>query len=306
MRIRRWSPILLTAVLAGLLPAMPASAAVPGPVYGVTIDDTSQVSAVVTAEQTLPRRPTTRVVFDTSASVASYKAPVAALDPVSYVMGELLDSSEETSISTAAFGTRVNSFLSQLGASVNVWEIGNEVNGNWTGPYATVSAKLAEAYDAVAAAGAASALTLYANNFGPGNCGDGTSELTPVQFTQQYVPARVAAGLSYVWLSYYPTQCGGVEPSAATVAAYLVQLHALYPAAQLGFGELGLPNPATSRTLASAKQIMAWGYGLNPGLGYYVGGYFWWYGAEDAFTGKKLLGPALGAALSSEAAALGG
>lgn len=28
---------------------------------------------------------------------------------------------------------------------------------------------------------------------------------------------------------------------------------------------------------------MQWGYSLNPGPRYYIGGYFWWYGEEDVF-----------------------
>ena len=36
--------------------------------------------------------------------------------------------------------------MSRLGTSVDLWEIGNEVNGNWTGRYSTVEAKLTDAY----------------------------------------------------------------------------------------------------------------------------------------------------------------
>jgi hypothetical protein len=151
-------------------------------------------------------------------------------------------------------------------------------------------------------------LTLYYNNptGGPGhNCGDGLSELTPEQFTQEYVPAAIAHGLDYVWLSYYPTQCGNFEPTSAQVASDVTALHELYPNARIGFGEVGLPQPATSRSASRAKQIMQWAYGLNPGLSYYVGGYFWWYGAEDCF-GSGPLGPgALARAFAFEHGAIG-
>jgi hypothetical protein len=277
------------------------------PVFGVTIDDISNISNVISDEQALPYRPTTRVYFDVNESASYYSSAVAALhNGPSAVMGELLDSADETSISTSAFNTRVASYLSTLGANVDIWEIGNEVNGNWLGSYSTVAANLTEAYDAVHAAGAKTALTLYSNNWTSDNCGDGTSELTPIQFTQQYVPASVADGVNYVWLSYYPTQCNNTYPSAAQVTAYVQQLHALYPNALIGFGELGLPNAATSSTLATAQQVMSWGYGLQIPLPYYVGGYFWWYGAEDCFSSNPLMLSSLTAAFRSEAAALGG
>ena len=72
---------------------------------------------------------------------------------MSCVMGELLDSSDEAGISTARLAERVRSYLSALGGKVDLWEIGNEVNGNWTGPYPVVSAKLTAAYKEVNAAG---------------------------------------------------------------------------------------------------------------------------------------------------------
>jgi hypothetical protein len=273
------------------------------PLYGVTIDEVAHVESLLGALAALPFRPTTRVYFDVREPASYYAAPLARIDPVSAVMGELLDSSDETSISTEAFQTRVESYLSMLGSEVNIWEVGNEVNGNWTGPYPVVAAKLTEAYDDVAAAGATSALTLYANNFGRDNCGDGPSELTPVQFGQQYVPSEVADGLDYVLLSYYPTQCHHREPSSQEVASYMQQLHAVFPNAALGFGEIGLPR-AVKRNVNRAEQIMSWAYSLKPELPYYVGGYFWWYGAEDALRQGAPLGGALREAFSDERDAL--
>ncbi len=220
-------------------------------------------------------------------------------------MGELLDSSDEKAISTEAFQAHVQEYLGALSGSVDIWEIGNEVNGNWTGPYETVAAKLTEAYRDVAAVHASTALTLYENDFAPEHCGDGEAEETPVQFSERWVPAEVADGLDYVLLSYYPTECGGRLPSSAEVGAQLRELHALYPNAKLGFGEVGLPHPASKRKLAEAETIMHWAYSLNPGLSYYVGGYFWWYGFQDALKPKAKLGGALREAFTAEAAALG-
>ena len=160
----------------------------------------------------------------------------------------------------------METYLSTLGSAVTLWEIGNEVNGNWTGPYSVGAAKITEAYADVAARGATAELTLYANEFAPDNCGDGVSELTPVQYSEQYVPASVRDGLSYVFESYYPTQCQNTFPTNAQVATEMQQLHTLYPNALLGFWETGLPRPATRRTLASAERVMSWAYGLNPGF----------------------------------------
>ena len=88
-------------------------------------------------------------------------------------------------------------------------------------------------------------------------------------------------------------------PSAAS------RLHGMYPGAALGFGEVGLPNPVTGALLRKARQIMRWAYALNPGLPYYIGGYFWRYGAEDALRPGAPLRTALRAAFRREAGALG-
>jgi hypothetical protein len=292
----------LAVLAAGL--ATGAQHAAADPLYGVTIDRISKASRIAQALAALPERPTTRVYFEPRQPASYYSTAVAQIHAVSAVMGELLDSSDETSLSTEAFQAHVEEYLAKLSPDVDIWEVGNEVNGNWTGPYETVAAKLTEADRDVAAADGATALTLYENSFGPAHCGDGDAEPTPVQFTERYVPEEVADGLDYVLLSYYPTQCGGRMPADAEVAAELEALHALYPNAQLGFGEVGLPRHASKRTLAQAEAIMRWAYSLKPGLPYYAGGYFWWYGYEDALKPNARLAGALKEAFGAESAAL--
>lgn len=290
--------------------ATPVPSESSNPMYGLTIDDISNIDEVISMEESLPVKPTTRMVFDwrstTSYEPASYyESAIKSLDRVSNVMGELLDSSYESGVSTATYSAMVQSYLSTLGSTVNIWEIGNEVNGNWTGPYSTVAGNVDAAYDDVSADGYASTLTLYANEYGPDNCGNGLSELTPVQFSEQYVPASVRDGLSYVFESYYPTLCDGTFPTSAQVATEMEALHALYPNALLGFGEIGLPDPVTNSTFVSAEQVMSWAYSLNPGLSYFVGGYFWWYGDEDLVPTSKPLYPVFLSALAAEQSALG-
>lgn len=295
----------LAVLLVAAVSASGAQRAGAAPLYGVTIDRTAKLPKILEALMALPRRATVRVYLEPRRKAAEYAAALSQVHSVSSVMAELLDSSDEKSLSTEAFQARVQEYLAALSGSVDIWEVGNEVNGNWTGPYETVAAKLTEAYRDVAAAGGTTALTLYENSFGPEHCGDGQPEPTPVQFTERWVPPEVADGLDYVLLSYYPTQCGGEMPGDAEVAAELEELHALYPKALLGFGEVGLPHPASKRTLAQAAAIMHWAYSLDPGLPYYVGGYFWWYGWEDALKPKARLGAGLGEAFEAETAALG-
>jgi hypothetical protein len=277
--------------------AAPAARALPPYLAGVTVDDLSDLAGLISAARRLPVKPVIRLYLDVTQPPSAYAAAVRALRPDSYLMGELLDSSDETHISVAALGRRVKSFLRLFGHSVDIWEIGNEVNGSWTGPYPVVSAKLVTAYRLVAAGGSPTALTLYYNH----DCGDGPGELDPLAFSRRFVPADVRRGLRYVFISYYEDECGFRRPSVAVWQRFFVSLHQLYPDARLGFGEVGLTTPVTSRLVRYARAEIAYYYGLPIRLPYYVGGYFWWYYAED----RQRLAAAIASGFRAEAAALG-
>lgn len=279
-----------------------AARQLPGPLYGVTVDDVTHLGQIITGLRHLPEMPTTRIYFDTHEPAGYYAPAVRALRPVSYLMGELLDSSDEARISTSAYDQRVKSYLASFREDIDLWEIGNEVNLNGTGRYPTVRAKLAAAYQDVAAQGGRTALTLYYNI----GCGDGPGELDPLAFSRAYVPRSVRDGLGYVLLSYYEDACHGIRPSAGTWTAYFRKLHALYPRARVGFGEIGMNSPVTAKTLSSAKSLVRYYYGLAVRLPYYVGGYFWWYFAEDGLPdpGAPLWAP-LRAGIQAEARSLG-
>lgn len=300
----------LTGALTGLLClACSASAAMrsthPGPVlYGATIDRTTHLGEMLSALATLPERPTVRIVYDRSEPASYYATATRRLAGSAWVMGELLDSSAERSITAAQLRARTHAYLRALGSYVTIWEVGNELNGDWTGPYPQVAAKARAAFAVVHGAGARTAITLYANDFGPNHCGDGAHELTPLQFARRYLPMSLRDELDYLLLSYYPTECGGRRPASGVVAAHLKALHRLFPHARLGFGEVGLPHPVTPATLHRARQIMRWAYGLDPHLSYYAGGYFWWYAAEDALRPGAPLRHDLADAFTAENAAL--
>jgi hypothetical protein len=160
---------------------------------------------------------------------------------------------------------------------VSIWEVGNEVNGNWTGRRTEVAAKVAAAYHVVTAHHGRTALTLYYNH----DCGDGADELGPATWSRRYLSRAMRNGVDYVLLSYYETQCHGRRPSDAEWTRAFRRLHILFPHADVGFGEVGLPHPATTRTRDRAASIVRHYYRLDLSLPYYVGGCFYWYFAED-------------------------
>lgn len=286
--------------------ASPGVSAGPWPrIVGVTVDDLSRLPAVLDSLRSLPRRPWVRVVFDVHSSrpadPSSYVRPVGQLAAVGPVLGELVDSGALRSMTVLQVAARAAAYVRALRSSVAVWEVGNEVNGDWTGTPSDVARKVQVAYDTVHRLRGRTALTLYENE----GCGDGPRELSPVAWAERYLPARVRSGLDNVLLSYYDPKCKGWRPSSEEWTRRFVVLRRLFPRARVGFGEVGLPKAATPSTRATAASIIAYYYGLRIALPYFVGGGVYWYFAEDMVPRSgSLLWPALAQAWSRTGARL--
>jgi hypothetical protein len=274
-------------------PGAPAHARI----VGVTLDDLGNLDAEIASLRALPVHPWVRVVLNVNrahvTSVGGYRVGVERLSRVSSVMGELVDSSELRAVSVAEVRSRTASYVRSLSRWVSVWEVGNEVNGNWTGASSVVARKVLAAYDIVHAAGDRAALTLYDNQ----RCGDGPGELAPSAWSRRYLPSRVRTGMAYVWISYYEAQCRAIRPSVGDLTRLFSGLHRLFPHARVGFGEVGMPHPATARTRSAAVSLIDHYYRLRIPLSYFVGGDFWWYYAEDMVPRSKYLWGTLASAL---------
>jgi hypothetical protein len=297
----------------GGVPGALAGRTVPEPLFGVTLDDVSDVSDEVTSLFMLAHMPTTRVYFDATLGVSSYTSAIAALHGTTYLMGELIDSSDMPMVTTAsAAEARARSFTGMLGGQVDIWEVGNEVNGDWldTSTQPTLG-KVEAMYDVVAVGGGATALTFFyegepsdVNNcIATDNGGNDMFTWLHDQLDLADAPsARPAAseamrlGLDYVLVSWYPDQCPGESPDWTTV---MTQLSSIFPNAKVGFGELGTANPQNGSTFEQ-NEIKTY-YPLAKSLTLppaYIGGYFWWYYAEEMVpTDKTVLFGTLNAAI---------
>lgn len=251
--------------------AMPRT--VPDPLYGITFDDVDRTREIVAATRHLSRMPTSRIVFDEDRTAAQYAPKVRAIRATSYVMGELVDSSAMTTLTIAEHRQRTTRYLRALGTDVDIWEIGNEVNGEWIGPTPSVVAKVANAYDQVTAAGRPTALTLYYN---PDCWSRRAHQMLP--WTRAHIPSRMKGGLDYVFVSYYEHDCNGHRPTLAEWNRVFDRLHALFPNSKLGFGEVGA---APRSPIAVRRATMRRYYGMPVTTPRFVGGNFWWYGTQD-------------------------
>ncbi len=290
------------------------------PVFGVTITNpwvagtgsgTDLRDELRALRSPTGRLPMARVVFDeeidevSGGDASEYVAPVRAIGADAIVMGELLDSFYMRDYSVTEYRARACEYRAELGHLVDVWEIGNEVNGEWLG--SSVTAKLAagaEVFRADAAGFAALcpgrhvraderpyelALTLYYNGEYEGghasatNCWEHADNAmlhwVDTHFTSGGDLAHLAGALDYVWVSYYEDDCNDLQPRWQDV---IDRLGVVFPASELGIGECG-----TTRASQKARYVERYYQGMDssdPAFANmhvshprYVGGFFWWY-----------------------------
>jgi hypothetical protein len=264
-----------------------------GPVYGDTLTDVAtwgdHEAAVAGSREALDlgRRLTHRIVFDPGTGPADYAPAIRALSPYSDIMGEIVDSSSTRDYPRARYVARTRRFVERFGNRIDIYEIGNEVNGEWAGRGA--AAKARAAFRVVEAAGHPTALTAYYNP----HCFSRRSHAM-LPWLREHVHAEMRAGLDYVLVSYYERDCHDHRVRRAEMDRVFGALHRLFPDARLGWGEIGLRRPVREQTRAVAKHLLTHYYGIKPShaavpADQYVTGGFWWFGQQDLYPTDKPL-----------------
>jgi hypothetical protein len=252
-------------------------------IYGVTVDDIAPLTSIVDSLSKLPHKPTARIVFDEGQAPSYYTDAVAKIGGVAFVMGEILDSQFVKDVTIDGYTKRATQYLDALGGKVDIWEIGNEINGEWLGTTSDVVAKAKSAFDLAKGRGYKTALTLYWN----ASCYS-KADHEMFAWTAANIPASMKSGLDYVLVSYYDDDCPGTKPDWSAVFSKLAMM---FPTAKLGIGECGTTNAA-----AKTEFINRY-YGLKIAEPRYVGGQFWWYFVDDMVPSTKPLWSVLSTAM---------
>lgn len=277
-------------LVGGLRPAHAGPVTPKEPIYGVTLDTVSHFRKTLRSLKNLPYKPTVRVVFDMGTPASDYRRKLVKLHRVAYVMGEVMDSYYFPT-DLATYKARTQELVGQLGDVVDIWEIANEINGEWLRPHpngsdATATAEetdigrmVAAANSIVKQAGGRTAITLYYNDDGKGtNCWQKPLDDWHT-WPAQFLSSTVRNDADYAFFSYYPYRdCPHLQPSWESDFQTLGNL---FPNAKLGFGEMGTSRKKAAYSVQS--NLLTTYYGLintiqNPR---YVGGVFWWYYAEE-------------------------
>jgi hypothetical protein len=248
------------------------------PLYGITVDSMQPLEEIVDSVASLSKRPTVRVVFGKRTPASGYTEALNALSPISFIMGEILDSYYVIEYSMQQYKDRVKEYLDAHGDKVDLWEIGNEANGKWLGDPNTVIWMVEDAYLQVKSRGYRTALTLHYDE----NCWVSSGGIFDWAETQ--LSATLREGLDYLLVSYYEEDCNYLKPDWESVFNRLGQI---FPNAYLGFGEIG-----TAQEDRKQSYIEEY-YTLQINHPRYIGGYFWWYFRQDMVSRSKPLWSAL-------------
>jgi hypothetical protein len=237
---------------------------------GVTTDDPNTgTGAQVEALRSLPHRIALRVVLDAGTRPSDYVASVRQLAAVSDVMALPVDSSWMKDITAAQAGERARRYMAALQDSAAIWEVGNEVNGNWVGrdPLPKIEAM----FDAAAAHGKKTALTFYYEN--PATPGH---DMLP--WIDAHIPAghRLRTGIDLVLVSYYEDQNRGHQLSQQEIDAMFSGLARRFPKAKVGFGEFGWGTQIPGAGAARAGLIERF-HAYTSSEPAFIGGGFYWH-----------------------------
>lgn len=285
-----------------------SSATIPTPIHGITIADNKDIRKITYSNKVLESvgnlssTPTVRLTYklegsdsDKGAKADTYLSATRAISKKAYIFAEVTDSAYEFCFSVADHEARWNDYVSTLGDYVDIWEVGNEINGNWLDnsdpvpikgqscpwkiPNTTdkdVIAKMINAYHIVKKAGKTAALTLYYEPNPACTTSVGLS-YDPITWATQNIPADMKAGLDYVLLSYYRDKCLNFKPDLGSL---FTQFHKIFPNAKLGMGEWGYSKGRPNK--AKLTELLSEGYRFHPDVPNWVGGVFFWEFGSDA------------------------
>ncbi|MDO4258446.1 MAG: hypothetical protein Q4C87_02880 [Actinomycetaceae bacterium] len=292
-RPRQWKKLAIA--LSAALTLAPVSACAPDDPWpsevlrGITIASHDNLDEIIEAVENLSSPPTVRIVVDSSEKPSDIRPLVDGLDPHAQLMMTVVDSTQMAQLSAEDIRQRTTAFIDVYASQVDVWEIGNELNGQWVGdnPQA-INEKVSAASKVVEAAGERSAITL--NYWHSADCYSKEWEET-ISYSQT-LPDEVMKHLDLLMLSVYETACSPIQrPNARDLARTFIAIGEQAPRAQLAIGEFGAQgvedgmerNPTPQYKADIARRYMSMNAELTQLVGRrFVGGWFWWYFAEDA------------------------
>lgn len=234
-------------------------------VFGLTIDQLTDVAQTTLALKALPQKPTIRLVVDPDTDIQDYVVACRSFSTAAFIIPQICDSYNLAKTSLTNYVDKTEILLEKLGPFSIAFEIGNEINGNWCGT--DVWEKVLAAQKLTEDQGFPSVLTLYYDE-----------NLWDWVWLDINVQREV---FDLVLLSYYPDDTG---LSNVDWEEQFAKLSLRFPTSDVGFGEFGSEQHPEHRALL-INQI----YKLKLKNPKYVCGGFYWDFYRDCVPKNKRL-----------------
>lgn len=255
-------------------------------IYGITLDSIEDLDKTLDAVCSLPQRVVSRIVFDDT-TADYYSLSIDKVRKCADILGELVDSEDMKKYTLDEYLNRAKEYFDSFGDKIAIWEIGNEINGEWTYDHDTqtpndVAQKVIAVFNEAKKRGYKTAITLYYNDYKED---DGCYQLNSEkmrEWAKNYLPQDVRNGIDYLFVSYYEEDCNAHKPSVLEWESVFKDLGELFPNAKLGIGESGA-------TIGNKAGYLTRYYTLDISNPRYIGGYFWWYFIKDMVPKTKPL-----------------
>jgi len=261
------------------------------PIYGVTIDSIDNLEDIIASLRGFSKRTTARIVFDPGVDPRYYSDAVEGISKQADVMGEIVDSINLEKFTPQQVSERTENYLNIVGKDISIVEVGNEVNGDWTGKPEDVRAKIYNSYNVSKKHCKETALTLH---FNP--CYSKAPDYEMLNWAQKYVPDEMKQNLDYIFVSFYEKNCPNANPDWKDI---FHKLEKIFPNSKVGFGEIGTDGSEAEKAAMINKY-----YSLDLSDQKFIGGNFWWYGKQDLVPNTKPLWGVLDKAISKKPGAV--
>jgi hypothetical protein len=248
---------------------------------GFTVDSVSDYKAKCDLAKKLGGDNTwIRIVFDEDTVPDDYRPLVRYASDIGIsIMGLPVDSSDAKDYSTAQYLARYKQWVAAF-PEINVWETGNEVNGEWTGSDMAVKAWKASEY-VHGCAGKKAVMTLFYQI----NTADEKHSM--FNWVQENVTPQMKTDIDTILISMYPEQA---PAGPAAFDSVMHQVGETFPGAETGIGELGYWIDGEEQWWAFDKadpcgnareELCERYYDMSYGYEGSIGGCFWWnFGSE--------------------------
>jgi hypothetical protein len=229
--------------------------------YCITIDNPWVSDLIVKTLKPFNKKVGVRIVCDLGVDISEYTEHFKNIKSVTnFLMAEICDSASMKLLDPEQFKERTKTIKDTLGSYIDVYEIGNEVNGDWLG--ISTEQKIKNAQDVLL--DKKMAITFY-------SC-ESDNWIHWIVTNWMVSNVDLVRKCQYVFLSEYPQDNNGYRTDFNDFFNFISNIH---PNCQIGYGECG--------TNVKSMKVKEFNYYYksqhakfksNPR---YFGGYFWWY-----------------------------